>query len=220
VSSDADAGRPESQVAWVHVDEACIVVDKPSGLPAVPGRGEHLQDCMARRVQARYADALVVHRLDMATSGLLLFARGALAQRRLSEGFAAREVHKRYLAVVHGAVAQDEGEITLPLLTDWPNRPRQRVDLEHGKPSLTRWRVLARDAQRHTTRLALTPVTGRSHQLRVHLQALGHPILGDTLYAPAEVQAQAARLLLHADALGFAHPVSGDPLRFELPAPF
>jgi tRNA pseudouridine32 synthase / 23S rRNA pseudouridine746 synthase len=221
VSGGADAGPAlPAPVAWVHVDDACIVIDKPSGLPAVPGRGEHLQDCMATRVQARYADALVVHRLDMATSGLLLFARGALAQRRLSAGFAAREVHKHYTAVVHGAVAQDEGEITLPLLTDWPNRPRQRVDFEHGKPSLTRYRVLARDTRQRTTRLALTPVTGRSHQLRVHLQALGHPILGDTLYAPAAVQAQAARLLLHADALGFAHPVSGEPLRFELPAPF
>ena len=220
MSGDAGTGRLPVPVAWVHVDEACIVVDKPSGVLSVPGRGDHLQDCMATRVQACYADALVVHRLDMATSGLLLFARGTQAQRRLSDGFAAREVHKRYTAVVDGAVAQDEGEITLPLLTDWPNRPRQRVDLECGKPSLTRYRVLARDNQQRTTRLTLTPVTGRSHQLRVHLQALGHPILGDTLYAPAEVQAQADRLLLHADALGFAHPVSGEPLRFELPAPF
>lgn len=214
------AALPQAPVAWVHVDAVCIVVDKPSGVLSVPGRGAHLRDCMAARVQARWADALVVHRLDMATSGLLLFARGPLAQRRLSEGFAAREVHKRYLAVVHGAMAQAEGDIDLPLLTDWPNRPLQRVDFERGKPSNTHYRVLGRDARQNTSRVELTPVTGRSHQLRVHLQALGHPILGDALYAPPEVRAQAPRLLLHADALGFAHPVTGDRLRFEVPAPF
>ena len=205
---------------WVHVDHACIVVDKPSGLLSVPGRGEHLQDCMAARVQTHYPDALVVHRLDMATSGLLIFARGPQAQRRLSEAFAAREVHKRYVAVVHGTVSPSAGEIHLPLLADWPNRPRQRVDPENGKPSITRFTVLCHDVQRGTTRLDLLPLTGRSHQLRVHLLALGHPILGDALYAPADVQAQADRLLLHAEALGFAHPVSGDRLRFESPAPF
>ena len=207
-------------VAWVHVDATCIVVNKPSGLLSVPGRGEHLQDCMAARVQARYADALVVHRLDMATSGLLLFARGAPAQRQLSEGFAKREVHKRYVAVVHGTVARATGEIDLPLLTDWPNRPRQHVDPVHGKPSLTRYAVLGHGEAHNTTRLALTPVTGRSHQLRVHLQALGHPILGDMLYAPSDVQAQATRLLLHANALGFAHPVSGAWIQLESPVPF
>ena len=205
---------------WVHVDPACIVVDKPSGLLSVPGRGEHLQDCMAARVQTHYPDALVVHRLDMATSGLLIFARGPQAQRRLSEAFAAREVHKRYVAVVHGTVSPSAGEIHLPLLADWPNRPRQRVDPENGKPSITRFTVLSHDVQRGTTRLDLLPLTGRSHQLRVHLLALGHPILGDALYAPADVQAQADRLLLHAEALGFAHPVSGDRLCFESPAPF
>jgi tRNA pseudouridine32 synthase / 23S rRNA pseudouridine746 synthase len=217
VSVSVDAG---AQVSWVHVDDACIVVDKPSGLLSVPGRGEHLKDCMAARVQACCADALVVHRLDMATSGLLLFARGPWAQRRLNDGFARRDIHKRYVAIAHGVVAQPAGDIDLPLLTDWPNRPRQRVDFEHGKPSVTRYRVLGRDTHHHTTRLELMPVTGRSHQLRVHLQALGHPILGDALYAPAEVQAQADRLLLHADALALAHPVSGEWLRFESPAPF
>jgi tRNA pseudouridine32 synthase/23S rRNA pseudouridine746 synthase len=117
-------------------------------------------------------------------------------------------------------VPEPAGDIALPLLADWPNRPRQRVDLERGKPSLTRYAVLGRDPHRHTTRLALTPLTGRSHQLRVHMQALGHPILGDALYAPAEVIAQASRLLLHAQTLAFAHPVSGDWMRFEAPAPF
>ena len=207
-------------VAWVFVDAACIVVNKPGGLLSVPGRGAHLQDCMAARVRACCADALVVHRLDMATSGLLLFARGVQVQRRLSDSFARREVDKRYVAVVHGLVAQPAGDIDLPLLADWPNRPRQRVDLEHGKPSLTHYEVLGRDAVEHTTRLALRPRTGRSHQLRVHLQALGHPILGDALYAPPQVQAQADRLLLHADGLAFAHPVSGARVCFEAAAPF
>ena len=175
---------------------------------------------MATRVQSRWTDALVVHRLDMATSGLLLFARGAAAQRKLSEAFARREVHKRYVAVVHGQVAADDGTIDLPLRTDWPNRPRQQVSAEHGKPSLTRWRVLARDPAHNATRLELTPLTGRSHQLRVHLQAIGHPILGDALYAPADALARAERLLLHADALGFSHPFGSEWLTFESPAPF
>jgi tRNA pseudouridine32 synthase/23S rRNA pseudouridine746 synthase len=221
VSGLTGHGLPEAaEMAWVHVDDAFVVVDKPSGLPSVPGRGAHLQDCAAARVQAHHADALVVHRLDMATSGLLLFARGIEAQRRLSVAFARRGVDKRYVAVVHGQMAQAEGRIDLPLQADWPNRPRQRVDHEHGKPSITCYRVLGRDLRRNSTRLELRPLTGRSHQLRVHLQALGHPILGDMLYAPAEVQALAGRLLLHSDALGFAHPVSGESVRFEVPTPF
>jgi len=211
---------PPSAPNLLHVDDACIVVAKPDGLPSVPGRGAHLQDCMVSRLQALFADALTVHRLDMATSGLMLFARGGQAQRRLSEAFAARAVHKGYVAVVHGCVGPDQGEIDLPLLTDWPNRPRQKVDQVLGKASLTRFQVLARDRQAHTSRLALRPLTGRSHQLRVHLQALAHPILGDTLYAPAQVQARAPRLLLHADRLGFAHPLLGHWLQFDIDTPF
>jgi tRNA pseudouridine32 synthase/23S rRNA pseudouridine746 synthase len=204
----------------VHGDAACIVVVKPAGLLSVPGRGEHLQDCVASRVQAMFDDALVVHRLDMATSGLMLFARGAGAQRALSIAFAAREVHKRYVAVVDGLIERDCGAIDLPLMADWPNRPKQKADREHGKPSLTRYRVLARDAAARTTRVELEPVTGRAHQLRVHLLSLGHPILGDALYAPPEVQARADRLLLHASALRFTHPVSGTPMAFESSATF
>lgn len=207
----------------VHLDAACLVAVKPAGLLAVPGRGEHLQDCLAARVQAQYADALVVHRLDMATSGLMLFARGADAQRRLSRAFAPREVHKRYVAVVQGHIVLAEGtvgEIDLPLLADWPNRPLQKVDRVLGKPSLTRYRVLAFDAENGTTRVELEPISGRTHQLRVHLLAIGHPILGDRLYAPAEVQAASDRLLLHATQLAFAHPVSGAPIEVESPVPF
>ena len=204
----------------LHVDAACIVVVKPAGLPAVPGRGEHLQDCMAARVQAQFADALVVHRLDMATSGLMLFARGADAQRTLSRAFAQREVHKRYVAVVHGRIDPAEGEIDLPLRPDWPNRPRQQVDVAHGKPSLTRYRVLAHDPLANTSRVVLEPITGRTHQLRVHLLAIGHPILGDALYAPVAVQALAGRLMLHAASISFPHPLTGAMLRLECDVPF
>lgn len=205
-------------VVVLHADDACIVVDKPSGLLSVPGRGAHLQDCMASRVQALYGDALVVHRLDMATSGLMLFARGLEAQRGLSRAFAQREVHKRYVAVVHGRVGPEQGEIDLPLIADWPNRPLQKVDHERGKPSLTRWRVI--DAEADRTRLELEPVTGRAHQLRVHLLAIGHPIVGDALYAPPEVLAGADRLLLHAAQLRFTHPINGKPIALESSVPF
>ncbi len=200
----------------LHVDEQLLALDKPAGLLAVPGRVS--ADSLATRVQARWPDALVVHRLDMATSGLMLFARGAAMQRQLSMDFAARRVRKRYVAVVHGLIEDDVGEIDLPLGADWPRRPKQRVDLAAGKPSTTRWQVLARDPDRCTTRLALEPVTGRTHQLRVHLQAIGHPIVGDLLYAGE--QGAAARLHLHATELGLAHPVAGHRLDIVSPAPF
>ena len=204
----------------LYVDDACIVVVKPAGLLSVPGRGEHLQDCVASRVQAQFEDALVVHRLDMATSGLMLFARGAAAQRALSRAFAQREVHKRYVAIVHGQMAQPEGEIDLPLMADWPNRPLQKVEAAQGKPSLTRYRVLGFDSAANTTRVALEPVTGRAHQLRVHLLAIGHPMLGDALYAPPAVRALSSRLLLHAQALTFPHPASGTLQQLSCNVPF
>lgn len=205
----------------VYADASLLVYAKPSGLLAVPGRGPDKQDCLSARVQARYPDALIVHRLDMATSGLMLLARGQEAQRALSRAFAERVVQKRYIALVAGRLEtapEGWGSIDLPILLDWPNRPLRIVDPVQGKPSLTRWRVLGYEGG--NTRVELEPVTGRSHQLRVHLRALGHPILGDALYAPAEVQAMAPRLLLHACSLSLAHPASGDELRFESPAPF
>ena len=204
----------------LHADAALLVLDKPAGLLSVPGRGADKQDCLSARVQQQFADALIVHRLDMATSGLMLMACGAAMQRQLSQAFASRLVHKRYIAVVAGLVLADIAEIDLPLLTDWPNRPLQRVDHGHGKASLTRYRVLSRDHAASTTRIELEPVTGRSHQLRVHLREIGHPILGDALYAPPHVHAQAARLLLHASWLSFAHPVTGAILQFQTVAPF
>ena len=198
----------------LHLDAHLIAVDKPAGLLAVPGRTE--SDCLAARVQAVWADARVVHRLDMATSGLMLFARGAAAQRRLGDAFAARLVHKGYVAIVGGLVDADVGEIDLPLAADWPRRPLQRVDHERGRPSLTRWRVLARDATGGRTRLRLEPVSGRSHQLRVHLQAIRHPIVGDTLYGGAP----AARLMLHAAELIVPHPADGRRLPLASAPPF
>lgn len=192
----------------IHADAALLVVNKPAGLLSVPGRGEAGKDNLTARVQACFADALVVHRLDMGTSGLMMFARGAAMQRTLSMAFAARRIAKRYVAVVEGRVEQDSGQIEAALRLDWPRRPRQVVDNEGGKPSLTRWRVLQRLAD--TTRLELEPVTGRSHQLRVHLQAIGHPILGDELYAPLPLKSQ--RLLLHATHLELQHPASGKTL--------
>jgi tRNA pseudouridine32 synthase / 23S rRNA pseudouridine746 synthase len=211
----------------LHADDSLLVLDKPAGLLAVPGRGEDKQDCLSARVQASFPDALIVHRLDQATSGLMLMARGAAMQRALSRAFESREVHKRYVAVVEGCLlpppsaAQPSpdadkgwGLIDLPIIVDWPRRPLRIIDAERGKSSRTRWHVLGFDAATNTTRVELEPVTGRSHQLRVHLQALGHPILGDALYAPAEVQAKAPRLLLHAAALQFTHPATGLPLSF------
>ena len=205
----------------VHEDADLLALVKPAGLLAVPGRGSDKADCLSRRAQARWPDALIVHRLDQATSGLMLLARGTPVQRQLSADFAERRVHKRYQALVHGRLAlpaEGWAEIDLPLILDWPNRPRSKVDHVSGKPSRTRWRPLAWDAATNTTRLALEPVTGRSHQLRVHLQAIGHPIVGDRLYGPADDAAP--RLMLHAEALQFAHPADGRMLTLASPVPF
>ena len=211
------AGLP---VPILHLDDHCLVAVKPAGMLSVPGRAPDAADCLAARIRVRHADALVVHRLDMGTSGLVLFARGTTAQRRLSIAFAARAVEKTYVAIVDGAIADDAGEIDLPLIADWPNRPRQIVDRARGKPSLTRYRVLQRDAAGDRTRVELNPITGRSHQLRVHLQALGHPIVGDALYAPPAVHRGADRLLLHASALRFPHPATGLPIAVDSSVPF
>ena len=209
-----------SAAELVYLDDALIVVNKPAGLLAVPGRGADKADCLSARLQAIHPDAQIVHRLDMATSGLILLARGAEAQRRMSTAFAERRVAKTYIAVVDGLPAADAGEIDLPLSADWPNRPRQKVDVLLGKPSCTRWQVLSRDPIRGQTRLLLQPVTGRSHQLRLHLSAIGHAILGDRLYASAAVAGTAPRLLLHASRLQFDHPDHGQALDLASAPPF
>lgn len=196
-------------------DNHLLVVNKPAGLLAVMGRGVEKQDCLATRVQAAFPDALVVHRLDMATSGLMLFARGATMQRQLSRLFEARSVEKEYIAVVMGCVP-DSGEITLPLLADWLNRPKQKVDAAQGKPALTRYQRLDYEPATDTSHVRLHPITGRTHQLRVHLAAIGHPILGDTLYDGRA----ASRLHLHATRLAFAHPLDATYLALYSVADF
>jgi tRNA pseudouridine32 synthase/23S rRNA pseudouridine746 synthase len=206
----------------IHEDTHLLVLDKPAGLLCVPGRGEDKQDCLSARAVARWPDALVVHRLDMATSGLVLMARSPAMQRALGDAFAQRRMHKGYEAIVDGLLpVRDEWSlIDAPLAADWPQRPLQKIDPESGKPSQTRWRVKRQLPERHASHLWLEPLTGRSHQLRVHLLSIGHPILGDALYGSEEVRQRAPRLLLHASALEFVHPADGRMRRFESPPPF
>jgi len=211
-----------------HEDAALLVFDKPAGLLSVPGRGAAKQDCLSARAQRHWPDACVVHRLDMATSGLMIMARGPNMQRALSQMFANRHVQKRYEAVVDGVLVsaptpsdQDPWQlIDLPILLDWPNRPRRIIDAKRGQPSQTRWKPLADGPYPGTTRVALQPVTGRSHQLRVHMMALGHPILGDILYASAAVASKSERLLLHATQIRLCHPLTQTPLQVDSPTPF
>lgn len=204
----------------IYADPALLVVNKPSGLLSVPGRGEDKQDCLIHRVQRAYPDALIVHRLDCDTSGLIVVARGKAMHRSLSLMFQERQVDKRYVAIVDGRPEPARGKVELPLLVDWPNRPLHKVDFEHGKPSLTRYRVLRHDPLTDSSRVALVPETGRTHQLRVHMQAIGHVILGDALYADPVARAKAPRLLLHAEFLAFRHPVTGEAVEFECPPEF
>ena len=211
---------PDSGLDIRYLDHDLIVLNKPSGLLSVPGRGEGCDDCLVTRVQREFPQALVVHRLDMPTSGLMLMALSGKAQSVLGRLFQQRKVEKNYMAVVAGRPCPEEGEVNLPLNKDWPNRPRQKIDYESGKPALTRYSVLTYDAQTDTSRVRLEPHTGRSHQLRMHMMAIGHPILGDELYAPPEWHGAAPRLLLHAESLAFAHPLNKQPVRIECPADF
>jgi tRNA pseudouridine32 synthase / 23S rRNA pseudouridine746 synthase len=203
----------------IYCDESLLVANKPTGLLSVPGRGADKTDSLTTRVQQEFPDALSVHRLDMCTSGLLVFARGVNMHRRLSHLFRERRVTKSYIASVTGKVEITVGEVELPLGSDWPNRPRQKVDFANGKSSLTRYRLLAYDAATGTSRIELEPVTGRTHQLRVHMAAIGHPIAGDVLYGE-EACATAERLLLHASMLSFTHPLNAEPLTLWSDVPF
>jgi len=210
-----------ADITLIYQDDALLVLNKPAGLLSVPGRGADKQDCLSARVQAHFPDALVVHRLDMATSGLLLMARGADAQRTINHAFANGRVEKRYVAHVAGLLEPDGRwqTIDLPIAVDWPRRPLRVIQAD-GKASQTRWRCVAQNAQRQSSRVELEPLTGRSHQLRLHLQAIGHPILGDALYADPQALAMAPRLLLHACALSLEHPRNGTPMRWECAADF
>lgn len=199
----------------IHSDETLLALDKPAGLMTVPGRGEEKQECLYRRILALFPTALVVHRLDMDTSGLVLFALAPEAQRNLCAQFEHREIQKTYVAVVEGLLEADSGTVDFPMRKDMAQRlpPKHLIDCVRGKKAVTEWKVLERGE--HTTRVALFPQTGRSHQLRLHMQAIGHPIVGDPIYgSPAD------RLMLHAQKLSLRHPSTGQPLLLESPVPF
>ncbi|MEO0633828.1 MAG: RluA family pseudouridine synthase [Pseudomonadota bacterium] len=208
---------PDTALCILFEDADLLAVDKPSGLLSVPGKGPHLADCLISRLQERWPTALVVHRLDRDTSGVMVFALTPEAQRFLGRQFELRAARKTYVALVHGRLTPKTGRIDLPLCTDWPNRPRQHVDHENGKPAITDWTVLADTAQQ--TRVQLMPRTGRSHQLRVHMQALGHPILGDPFYATGAARDH-PRLMLHSETLRIKHPRDSRAMRFSAPVPF
>ncbi|GAA0342739.1 bifunctional tRNA pseudouridine(32) synthase/23S rRNA pseudouridine(746) synthase RluA [Bowmanella denitrificans] len=202
----------------LYRDDDLLALDKPSGLLSVPGKAAEHKDSLQLRVQRVFPTATVVHRLDMATSGIMLFALNAHSHKHISLQFERRQTQKAYLTRVYGVPGAESGEIDLPLICDWPNRPRQMVDFVRGKHALTRWSLL--QAQADHSLIRLEPVTGRSHQLRVHMLSLGHPILGDRLYAKGQALRMAERLQLHAAELQISHPQSGQTLRFVSPCPF
>ena len=208
---------PTDPLDILFEDAHVIALNKPAGLLSVPGRGAHLQDCLLTRVQAAFPDALLVHRLDRDTSGVMIFGLTPHAQRSLSKEFELRKARKTYIARIWGRLTPKTGTVDLPLIVDWPNRPRQMVDHETGKPAITDWKVVS-----HTeteTRVRLFPRTGRSHQLRVHMLALGHPILGDPLYTEGPA-GDYPRLMLHSEELRINHPENGKGLKFRAKAPF
>ncbi|WP_347140784.1 pseudouridine synthase [Paracoccus sp. SSK6] len=208
---------PPDQPEVIHADHEILVVSKPSGLLSVPGRGEGKDDCLINRLRGAFPTILLVHRLDQDTSGVMVFGLTPHAQRTLAKQFEERRVKKAYVARLAGRLEPKTGQVDLPLIVDWPNRPRQKVDHVEGRPALTEWRVIrATDAE---TRVRLFPLTGRSHQLRVHMAETGHPILGDPLYA-AGAAADHPRLMLHAESLRLRHPDSGVQVSFSQPAPF
>ncbi len=209
---------PDGPIDVLHEDADMLIVGKPAGLLSVPGKSIQHKDCLISRLQKRYPEARIVHRLDMATSGVMVLAMHARAQRHLGLQFERRHVVKTYIAIVAGPVQGQSGEIDLPLICDWPNRPLQKVCHETGRQALTRWERLT--CSERTSRLRLRPETGRSHQLRVHLKAIGHPILGDALYADDPVYQAADRLLLHAETLCLYHPTDGKRQTFTVPCPF
>ncbi|MEM8920928.1 MAG: RluA family pseudouridine synthase [Pseudomonadota bacterium] len=205
-------------LAVLHHDDDILVLDKPSGLLTVPGKTPDLSDCLEARAQAEFPGARIVHRLDMSTSGVIVLALNRHAHRHVGLQFEKRRVDKTYIARVAGQLRDTSGVIDAPLICDWPNRPRQMIDFERGKPAQTAWKTL--DIEAEATRVRLKPRTGRSHQLRVHLMSIGHPILGDEFYAPDDVYRAADRLQLHAETLGFKHPANGRDLSFHAPCPF
>ncbi|MEP5758570.1 MAG: RluA family pseudouridine synthase [Litoreibacter sp.] len=211
-----DYNPPTDPLDIIHEDAELLIVHKPAGLLSVPGKAENLSDCLITRIQAAFPTALLVHRLDCDTSGVMVFAQTKAAQRHLGLQFEKRHTRKIYIARVAGEVAEKEGTIDLPLIVDWPNRPLQHVNFETGKQAITEWtRVSIKDG---TTRMRLKPQTGRSHQLRVHMQQLGHPILGDPFYS--ENHTDFPRMMLHAERLRLRHPQGGKGMEFRAKCPF
>ncbi len=214
----SDYNPPNESLKIIHVDHELLLVDKPAGLLSVPGKGAHLADCLLSRVEAVFPEALLVHRLDRDTSGVMVFALSPHAQRHLGLQFEKRQVRKTYVARVWGEMAEKTGTVDLPLIVDWPNRPLQHVDFEKGKPAVTEWRVVRPEGG--NTRVRLYPKTGRSHQLRVHMKEIGHPILGDPFYAEGPAREDYPRLMLHAERLRLRHPDGGKGMSFSAKCPF
>lgn len=208
---------PQDPLVVLHEDAQLLVLDKPAGLLSVPGKGAHLADCLITRAQAAFPDALLVHRLDRDTSGVMVFAMTPAAQRHLGLQFEKRQVKKTYVARVWDRLEPKDGTVDAPLIVDWPNRPRQKIDWDTGRSAVTDWKV--QRYEDHATRVRLFPQTGRSHQLRVHMQSLGHPILGDPFYATGDAL-DAPRLMLHATELRLRHPEGGRGVRFVSKPPF
>ena len=215
-ATSSDYTPPQDPLDVIHEDAELLLVNKPHGLLSVPGKGEHLADCLIARVQKAFPTALLVHRLDRDTSGVMVFALTKAAQRHLGLQFEKRHTKKTYVALVHGEVTEKSGTIELPLIVDWPNRPLQHVNFETGKPALTEWR--RGPVKDGTTRMRLFPKTGRSHQLRVHMKELGHPIIGDPFYS--ENWQDHPRMMLHAESLKLRHPEGGRGMEFKAKAPF
>lgn len=203
------------QVRVLFEDDFFIIINKPAFLLSIPGRHPLNKDCMITRIQRDYPGACTVHRLDLDTSGIMLVPITKRAQSSLARQFQERTIDKTYTAVVYGIVEDDEGSIELPIIADWPNRPKQKICFKDGKHALTHYRVLERDHENNRTRMELKPVTGRSHQLRIHMRELGHPILGCDMYAHEEALAMSERLLLHATTISFNHPVIGDRMTWR-----
>ena len=214
---DSEYNPPQDPLVILHEDAEVLLVDKPSGLLSVPGKGEHLADCLIARVQAVFPEALLVHRLDRDTSGVMIFAMTPHAQRHLGLQFEKRMTRKTYVARVWGVPEGKSGTVDLPLIVDWPNRPLQKVCHETGKPAQTDWKMLKTNGE--TSRVRLFPKTGRSHQLRVHMLALGHPILGDPFYATGPAR-DFPRLMLHSEELRVNHPQGGTSTKVRAKAPF
>lgn len=208
---------PDVPLHILYEDAEVLLVDKPEGLLSVPGKGPHLADCLITRIQTVFPDALLVHRLDRDTSGVMIFALTKYAQRHLGLQFEKRMTRKIYVARVWGVPSEKSGEIDLPLIVDWPNRPLQHVCHETGKPAQTEWKMIKNDGA--TARIRLHPKTGRSHQLRVHMLSLGHPILGDPFYASGDALAY-PRMMLHSEELRFKHPQGGKSVKIRSAAPF